>query len=406
LQNGVCSSTKIRGTSQASGSEITLDHPYLAGYSAGNEITLYLDGYPLAQKAAVVRRSFDMKSAGSPGPPVCSGDVSCPDGKVTNADFSWFITHYPTPTNPNPPYHEAADYEPSATEPHWGTITLADFTAFVPHFVNGGHKYPSTDPLLQATGEVEAVASTHVTLEFSEEYPTALEHKLYVDVTLADCAEKLWCVFALRANRSDLTRSAWLPSTWASGSAPFVPLGTGADQQLIFGVIMINDTQEATRQLGRLVFDVAGLEPVVISDEQFVLTFGELEIAPGGQQGTAMVTSTGPIFAHMSGASGRVLNQMAQRVFHNRLEQNFPNPFNPQTTLAYSLKSASDITLTIYDVGGRRVRELVNEHRVPGAYKVVWDGRNAKGTQVASGVYFYKLVAGSFTDTKKMIMLK
>jgi hypothetical protein len=64
------------------------------------------------------------------------------------------------------------------------------------------------------------------------------------------------------------------------------------------------------------------------------------------------------------------------------------------------------VSLTIYDVAGRRVRELVNEHRKPCAYRAVWDGRNGNGSQVASGVYFYKLVAGSFVDTKKMVMLK
>jgi hypothetical protein len=94
------------------------------------------------------------------------------------------------------------------------------------------------------------------------------------------------------------------------------------------------------------------------------------------------------------------------RIYHNDLEQNYPNPFNPSTTLAFSLKDGSDVHLTIYDVAGRRVRELVNERKERGAYKVVWDGQNDAGETVASGVYFYKLVAGSFTDTKKMTILK
>jgi len=92
--------------------------------------------------------------------------------------------------------------------------------------------------------------------------------------------------------------------------------------------------------------------------------------------------------------------------FSNQLAQNYPNPFNPQTTLAFSIKDVGKVSLVIYDVAGRRVRELVDEHRAPGIYKVVWDGRDSKGGLVASGVYFYKLVAGSFADTKKMVLLK
>lgn len=101
-----------------------------------------------------------------------------------------------------------------------------------------------------------------------------------------------------------------------------------------------------------------------------------------------------------------VIDPAIARIYHNRLEQNFPNPFNPTTTLAFSIKDAENVSLTIYDVAGRRVRELVNERRDRGAYKVVWDGQNDAGQIVASGVYFYKLTAGSFTDTKKMTILK
>jgi len=108
----------------------------------------------------------------------------------------------------------------------------------------------------------------------------------------------------------------------------------------------------------------------------------------------------------MSGVMRRDLAAGVQRIFHNRLEHNFPNPFNPQTTIAFSLKDGANVSLSIYDVGGRRVRDLVNENRTSGAYKVVWDGRSSSGDPVASGVYFYKLVAGSFTDTKKMVLLK
>ena len=90
----------------------------------------------------------------------------------------------------------------------------------------------------------------------------------------------------------------------------------------------------------------------------------------------------------------------------NSLAQNHPNPFNPTTTIGYSIAKDNAVTLTIYDVAGRKVRTLVNAQQKADVYKVVWDGSNESGTHVASGVYFYKLVAGNFVKTKKMVLLK
>jgi hypothetical protein len=88
------------------------------------------------------------------------------------------------------------------------------------------------------------------------------------------------------------------------------------------------------------------------------------------------------------------------------LHQNYPNPLNPTTTIAYDLPEAVDARLVVYNVRGERIRELVNEFQPPGRYKIQWDGRNTRGESVASGVYFYRLKAGDFVRTRKMIMLK
>lgn len=88
------------------------------------------------------------------------------------------------------------------------------------------------------------------------------------------------------------------------------------------------------------------------------------------------------------------------------LTQNQPNPFNPTTTIAYSLSVGAHVTLTIFDVGGRRVRVLTDTMAAAGPHDVSWDGLDDNGRGVASGVYFYRLVAGSFTQTKKMVLLK
>ena len=90
---------------------------------------------------------------------------------------------------------------------------------------------------------------------------------------------------------------------------------------------------------------------------------------------------------------------------------NYPNPFNPETWIPYQLSKSADVMLTIYDINGRVVRTLDLGHQRSGVYQsrsraAYWDGRNAQGEPVASGVYFYTLTAGDFSSTRKMLIRK
>ena len=89
------------------------------------------------------------------------------------------------------------------------------------------------------------------------------------------------------------------------------------------------------------------------------------------------------------------------------LHANVPNPFNPVTTIAYDVPAGgANVSLAIYDVTGRLVRVLVDEHRAAGTWSVEWNGEDDRGQHVSSGVYFYRMRAGAFADTKKMVLLK
>lgn len=88
------------------------------------------------------------------------------------------------------------------------------------------------------------------------------------------------------------------------------------------------------------------------------------------------------------------------------LEQNYPNPFNPTTTIRYQLKRRSHVTLEIFDAVGRLVRTLVNSEQLTGSHAAIWDGRNEIGVETSSGVYFYRLHAGDFAMTRKLLRLK
>lgn len=88
------------------------------------------------------------------------------------------------------------------------------------------------------------------------------------------------------------------------------------------------------------------------------------------------------------------------------LGQNFPNPFNPSTVIDFDIPVNVYVRLDIYNVLGQKVRTLVDEELPAKKYSVDWDGTTDGGVKVASGIYFYKLEAGAFTETRKMVMLK
>ena len=89
------------------------------------------------------------------------------------------------------------------------------------------------------------------------------------------------------------------------------------------------------------------------------------------------------------------------------LLQNFPNPFNPDTTIGYELAESADVTLQIYNVVGQVVRTLMAaESQSVGRYQVRWDGMDDRGMPVSSGIYFYQISAGKFQDVRKLMLLK
>jgi len=96
---------------------------------------------------------------------------------------------------------------------------------------------------------------------------------------------------------------------------------------------------------------------------------------------------------------------------HSALLQNFPNPFNPETWIPYQLSDDQDVAIRIYSAGGEVIRELALGHKSAGLYvsrdrSAYWDGRNASGEKVASGVYFYSIQAGDFIAVRKLSLLK
>lgn len=123
------------------------------------------------------------------------------------------------------------------------------------------------------------------------------------------------------------------------------------------------------------------------------------EIIMGGQQGNV---------ALLSGGSGVTSVGYGPTGIPETYElgQNYPNPFNPTTTINITLPVLSDVRLTVYDVLGKEVKTFFYEHVPAGTHQIVWDGKNQVGGSVASGVYYYRAHAGTWVQTKSMILLR
>ena len=135
------------------------------------------------------------------------------------------------------------------------------------------------------------------------------------------------------------------------------------------------------------------------------LTFDAVTRTIAGTPRAAAETAYTYTVTDANGASASLSLQTRPTAFS--LADNFPNPFNPATTIKYALPQAADVELTVYNVIGQPVRTLVAEHQSAGRYAVEWDATNDSGHSLSSGMYFYRLQAGEeFREVKKMLLLK
>jgi len=162
---------------------------------------------------------------------------------------------------------------------------------------------------------------------------------------------------------------------------------------------------------GYRVFDVSDPTSIVLCDTYDTSAFsgngfqGAWGIYTGAPSGNIYISDTDNglyVFRFDPTASG--ITDRAPQEF--ALEQNFPNPFNPATTISYALESPEFVSLSVFDANGRRVRALVAREQSPGPHSAVWDATDDAGHRVASGVYFYRLTVGGVTDSRRMVLLK
>jgi len=253
-------------------------------------------------------------------------------------------------------------------------------------------------------GVWEAVATQH-----------ALQEDRYVVLapTLADSSDA-YAMTTYLVTTHTTTPTEWYVSPPDSGYsvdniAPGLPTNIVADYQTTFVSLDWDDAPENDFQFYRVYRD---------TDPTFVPTTGNLltEIAISAY--TDVTPSPWSFYYKISavdhagnegpaGAPETVTNAQVQVVpTYFSLHDAVPNPFNPRTTLSFSLPTESHVRLVIYDLSGGIVTTLLSENCSPGRHDVVWEGRDDQQRDVASGVYIYRLEAGSFAETKRMVLLR
>ncbi len=152
-------------------------------------------------------------------------------------------------------------------------------------------------------------------------------------------------------------------------------------------------------------------------DQSYCIATGPFNIAPGASDTACFVMMGGKDVDALQSAvvSARAHYRQATPVDDNgepnlpsafELQQNFPNPFNPETVISYTLQHAGQVSVAVYNLLGQQIATLVDERQNAGTFSISWDGRDHDGRTVASGVYFYRLKTGDIAQTKKMILLK
>jgi len=161
-----------------------------------------------------------------------------------------------------------------------------------------------------------------------------------------------------------------------------------------------------------VVCQTAGLHAVDIGDPlapEIIASVDVPELARGvfANGDYVFAVSTGPGLHVIQGPCGAASDILPATAMDNRLLQAYPTPFNAQTTIAFDLPKEEAVRLAVYDMSGRLVRHLVTaEVRTLGRHEVLWSGKDDAGRSVASGAYFYRLEAGEYSETRRMVLVK
>ena len=216
-----------------------------------------------------------------------------------------------------------------------------------------------------------------------------------------------------------------------SGAAPEAPEIAITTNEFSFGEILVGDMAQLPLNLtnsgaGAGIISIQLQEPFfILNDNEELVSSINFSILPDSQvehtfvfaptrdqnyTREATITTDDPenseIIIYLSGTAHPVSNNNDLIPAVTALKGNYPNPFNPETTISFGMHQAGKVDVVIYNILGQKVKTLLSENREAGTHQVVWNGKDANNRSVASGVYFYKMTTGDYSKTSKMILMK
>lgn len=287
------------------------------------------------------------------------------DGTVDFTDFTMFASVYGSAkTNPVGTWVSLYDLAPN------GTVDFDDFTAFAANYGFG-----ATKAAKEIAGVQLPVSNIAFTMDAKVDEATSM---YYVNVNIADFAKINGFEFKLAYDSSALelvkeSTNGLNGLTIQNNKDGVVEIANMFNNELFNGTVTLGF--KSNGNTSNYVFELTN---ALVSDKE---------------SGISQVTK-------LSSVTAKALPQVYS------LSKNYPNPFNPTTTIEYAIPSNGKVELVVYNMAGQKVRTMVNETKEAGFFKAVWDGRNDRGETVASGLYFYKLVSGKFNKIEKMTLVK
>ncbi len=190
-----------------------------------------------------------------------------------------------------------------------------------------------------------------------------------------------------------------------SRSIRAVLLAAGLSWLVCVGIALATATEKADDQRAKSEYLM----------KKFVISGGGAPGSADGRLANGTIGQSTPIGVGTDGTrwlyagfwfSQDLLVSVTPDILRTELRQNYPNPFNPLTNIRYAVAEESLVEAAVYDVRGRLVRTLVHQVQPAGMHKVVWEGKDQAGRQVASGLYFCRMKTGDYTAVKKMLLMK
>jgi hypothetical protein len=323
------------------------------------------------------------------------------NGEVALPDFSRFAFAYYARCG-DPAYCTCADFDMDCH------VTLPDLSIFGFHYCSspcttvhtcgsGGGSMVASAGAAPAADSEQPAAEVKPVFEIGSVRERRLEDgRISIPVTLKDVSSLLACHVVIGYEGS-VTSAEFLTTEYLHEPLVIPARVDDAKKTIMVALAATGGvvTRSAEGTLGALV-----VEGMIVPHSLEIM---EAAILDGSRRLVPVVESAAL-------ASGRTATDEGApapaEIRETKLYQSYPNPSNPVTTISFSLKERSLVTLRIFSVSGHLVRTLVNEELGPEVHRVVWDGRDERGTRVSSGIYFCRLEAPGFVDQKKLVILK